>query len=129
MHKAKILIVDDEAIILKAYARELERAGYKVFTASQGQTAVEIARKEHPDIVFTDMVMPGMDGVDVCREIKADRNDTEVILISGYPDEVIEKETGFFEAGGRREWLKKPLDIDELPRTVAKIVMEKNALK
>ncbi|MEW6600549.1 MAG: response regulator [Nitrospirota bacterium] len=127
MHKAKILIIDDEVIVLKAYARELESFGHAVYTASRGKEAIKIAQRERPDIVFTDMVMPEMDGVEVCRKIKEMYSDTEVILISGYPDEVIEKESGFFAAGGRKDWLRKPLEMDELPKAVEKVILEKQS--
>lgn len=58
MRKAKILIIDDEKIVLSTYSKELTAAGYDVFTASNGRTALEIVRQEKPDIVFTDLVMP-----------------------------------------------------------------------
>jgi len=125
MDKVKIMIVDDEYIVLQAFANELERAGYHVYTASRGRRAIEIAAREKIDIVFTDMIMPEMDGVEVCRGIKEISSDTEVILVTGYPEEVVEKESGFFDAGGRREWLKKPIDIDALPGIVQRVLHEK----
>jgi CheY-like chemotaxis protein len=70
MDKIKILIVDDEKIILKAYAKELEAIGCEVYRAMNGQEAIKMAQRENFDIVFTDLVMPGMNGVEVCRGIK-----------------------------------------------------------
>jgi len=125
MDKIKILIVDDEKIILKAYSRELERMGYEVYRAMNGQEAIEIAQREKPDIVFTDLIMPGMNGVEVCKKIKEMHPETEVVLVSGYPEEVVEHQMNFVGAGGREEWLRKPLGPDELPRTVKKILNEK----
>jgi YesN/AraC family two-component response regulator len=124
MGKAKILIVDDEKIILTAYAKELKMAGYEALRAMTGKEAIEIARKEKPDIVFTDLVMHEMNGVEVCKKIKEIRPETEVVLISGYPEEIQKFQMDFIDAGGREEWLRKPLGQDELPETAKKIMKE-----
>ncbi len=125
MSKGKVLLVDDEKIILKAYARELESAGYEVFKAMRAQDAVEIVQKESPDIVYTDLVMPEINGVEICRSIKEIAPDVEVVLISGYPEETIKYQIDFITAGGREEWLRKPLESDELVNTTDKILGEK----
>lgn len=124
MCKAKILIVDDEKIVLRAYVRELEKAGYEVFRAMTGQEAIEIAQKEKPDIVFTDLVMPEMNGVEVCKKIKEINPGIEVVLISGYPEEISKYGEDFWDAGGRDEILRKPLGPDELPGKAEKILKE-----
>jgi len=121
----KILIVDDERIVLKAYTRELERLGYEVFRAMTGPEALEIAKRECPDIVFTDLVMPEMNGVEICKAIKGICPDAEIVLISGYPEEVVRFQMKFVDAGGREEWLRKPLGIDELPDAAKRILKEK----
>jgi len=125
MAKPKILIVDDEKIVLKAYARELERVGYEVFRAMTGSEAIEIAKRERPDIVFTDLIMPKMNGVEICKTLKGICPDAEIVLISGYPEEVVRFQIAFVDAGGREEWLRKPLSIDELPDTAKLILKEK----
>ena len=114
MDKAVVLIVDDEKIILRAYAKELERIGYKVFTAINGQTAIEIAQKEKIDIVFTDLIMPEMSGIEVCKKIKEISPETEVVLMSGYFEKAAGSKTPFTLAGGREEWFTKPLKEGEL---------------
>ena len=125
MAKPKILIVDDEKIVLKAYARELERVGYEVFRAMTGSEAIEIAKRESPDIVFTDLIMPEMNGVEICKALKGICPDAEIVLISGYPEDVVRFQIKFVDAGGREEWLRKPLSIDELPDTAKRILEEK----
>lgn len=127
MGKAKIMIVDDEGIVLRAYEKELTKVGYEVFRAMTGKEALEIARKEKIDIVFTDLVMSEMNGVEVCKEIKKMSPKTELVLMSGCPEEVAKHQMGFIEAGGRDEWLRKPLGPNELPETVEKILKEKGA--
>ena len=68
--KVKILIVDDEPDILEFITYNLAKEGYQVFTASDGQQALELARKHKPHLVILDIMMPEMDGVDVCRSLR-----------------------------------------------------------
>ena len=82
----KILLVDDEEGIRKVLGISLADSGYDVFTASSGEEALSIFRKERPPIVLTDIKMPGMDGVELLQKIKQESPDTEVIMISGHGD-------------------------------------------
>ena len=68
--KTKILIVDDEKDILEFVSYNLKREGFIVDTLSNGKTAVDIAKKMHPDLILLDVMMPGMDGIEVCEEIR-----------------------------------------------------------
>ena len=82
----KILLVDDEEGIRKVLSISLSDIGYEVFTAENGEQALEIFRKENPPIVLTDIKMPGMDGVELLQKIKHENPDTEVIMITGHGD-------------------------------------------
>lgn len=66
----KILLVDDEADILEFLSYNLKKEGYRVFTANNGKEALNIAKKEKPDLIILDVMMPGMDGIETCREIR-----------------------------------------------------------
>ena len=68
--KNKILLVDDEADILEFLSYNLKKEGYRVFTANNGKEAVIVAKKENPDIIILDVMMPDMDGIETCREIR-----------------------------------------------------------
>jgi two-component system, OmpR family, alkaline phosphatase synthesis response regulator PhoP len=68
----KILIADDEADILKSVSFRLKKAGYGVLTAENGATAIEMVRSHNPDLVILDLRMPVKDGLEVCKEMKAD---------------------------------------------------------
>lgn len=125
MAKAKVLVVDDTSIELSACVKELTRAGHEVFGAASGREAIEIAERERPDIVFTDLVMPGMDGVEVCRKLRELRPETVVILVSAHPEDAARSQMDFIDAGGREEWLRKPLGEDELAKAVGRILEEK----
>ncbi|CAN5176866.1 response regulator transcription factor [soil metagenome] len=67
----KILIVDDEQDILEFLSYNLKKEGYHVFTAGNGEEAIAIAKKELPHLVLLDVMMPGIDGIEVCRELRA----------------------------------------------------------
>jgi two-component system alkaline phosphatase synthesis response regulator PhoP len=65
-----VLVVDDEARIVKLVRDYLERAGFGVLTAGDGKTALQVARREKPDLIILDLMLPGMDGLDVCRRLR-----------------------------------------------------------
>lgn len=86
MNKGKILLVDDEEGIRKVLSISLADSGYQVLTAENGERALEQFRQEQPEIVLTDIKMPGMDGIELLRKIKAQNADAEVIMITGHGD-------------------------------------------
>jgi two-component system, OmpR family, alkaline phosphatase synthesis response regulator PhoP len=67
----KILIVDDEADILEFLSYNLNKEGYEIFTAADGNTAITLAKKELPQLVLLDVMMPGIDGIETCRELRS----------------------------------------------------------
>lgn len=81
-----ILIVDDEEGIRKVLGISLMDMGYKVFTASSGEEALSTHKQEAPEIVITDIKMPGISGIELLRKIKRENADTEVIMITGHGD-------------------------------------------
>ena len=123
--KVMILIVDDEELILMGWKYALESAGYNVRTALTGINAISIAQRERPDIVITDLIMPKMNGVEICRKIKEKSPGTEVVLVSGHPEEIKNFQTDFINAGGMDLLLKKPLSTDEIVGAVKVIMKEK----
>lgn len=76
----KILIVDDELDILEFLSYNLKKEGYQVFTASDGDEAIAIAKKELPHLVLLDVMMPGLDGIEVCRELRTSPGMDDVII-------------------------------------------------
>lgn len=82
----KALVVDDEVDVLDAAVALFEAMGYDVIPAADGSEAVHLA-KRHPDldVLFTDLVMPGLDGLSVAREAKKINPDLKVVLVSGFP--------------------------------------------
>jgi two-component system alkaline phosphatase synthesis response regulator PhoP len=81
MPAKKILVVDDEMHILRIVKYKLESAGYQVLTALNGTEALQIARDEKPSLIFLDIMMPGINGYEVCSELKNDPATRDIIII------------------------------------------------
>jgi len=86
MSADKILIVDDEQIIVKLLAMSLRSDGYEVVTANSGEEGLDVFKTESPDIVVTDIKMPGMDGLELLKKIKEIDSEKEVIIVTGHGD-------------------------------------------
>jgi two-component system alkaline phosphatase synthesis response regulator PhoP len=80
MSKQKILLVDDEPDILEMIGFNLEREGFEVFTAPNGRKALELARIHHPELILLDVMMPEMDGMETCKELRDDANLKNTII-------------------------------------------------
>ena len=72
MAKPKILVIEDEADILEVISYNLEREGHKVISCRNGEQGLSRIRTDNPDLVILDLMLPGMDGVEVCRQVKSD---------------------------------------------------------
>ncbi|MBT3233331.1 MAG: response regulator transcription factor [Calditrichaeota bacterium] len=80
-HKGFVLVVDDEVGVGEMIETYLSEQGFKVIYSSEGQEAVEIAKKQQPDLVILDLMMPGMDGLEVCRQLRSDPVTQQIIII------------------------------------------------
>ena len=114
--KAKILAVDDEEIILSSFRKILVLDGYSVDTVETGQEALGLIQTHHYDFVFTDLKMPEMDGVEVCKSVKQMRPDIDVIIITGYASVDTAVETMKY---GAMDYVQKPFSEDELLKFVS----------
>ena len=106
----KILVVDDEALLVKGIRFNLKSEGYDVITGSNGQEAVEIAQKEQPDLIVLDVMMPVMDGLTACSKIR-EFSDVPIILLTAKVEDM-DKLIGFDH--GADDYLTKPFNILEL---------------
>jgi len=86
MTQEKILVIDDEKATLKMFRLFLDVYGFDILTAESGEEGLDVFDREKPDIVLTDIKMPGMDGIEVLQEIKKRSPSTEVIVITGHGD-------------------------------------------
>ena len=84
MNKKKILIVDDQIEILNVFKKAFEKKGYTVHTAETSEGALEILKVENLKVMFLDLNLPGINGLDLCRKIRKDRSDAQIFAITGY---------------------------------------------
>ncbi|MFC1703898.1 response regulator transcription factor [Candidatus Omnitrophota bacterium] len=110
---AKILIVDDEALLIKMEALRLEAAGHSVITASDGQEGLEKAKTENPDLIVLDLMLPKLDGYKVCRMLKFDEKykDIPIIMLTARAQED-DKKIG--EEVGADAYMTKPFEPQAL---------------
>lgn len=80
MNKEKILVVDDEPDILELLQYNLEKEGFEVVTASNGEDGIKTAKQEQPELIILDIMMPIMDGVEVCRQLRSDSNFNKTLI-------------------------------------------------
>ena len=124
----KILVIDDEKIVCTAFERELGRAGYKVDSALDGMEATVKVRSEKYDLIFIDMVMPVMNGIQTCKAIKEISPDSIQIFMTGHVDkETIWNEIEFTKAGGKVYYLYKPFGDHEILDVVKQALAEKRS--
>jgi len=102
----KVLVVDDDPVVRKSFDRVLSGKGYAVITAENGQEALNKLNEEKYDVVYTDIRMPGMSGLEVAEKIKARQPWTPVVIITGYGNDAAEARA---KAAGVANFLHKPL--------------------
>ena len=120
----KVLVVDDDPVVGKSFERVLAPKGYAVIHAADGAEALKRLEAEKYDMVYTDLKMPGMDGIEVAKRIKASRPWLPVVIVTGYGSE--ENEGQAWRAG-ISEFLRKPLS-PEMIETSANLAYTSVAL-
>jgi len=114
-----ILVVEDEPAVRQALVNILERLDYRPLEAENGLQARQLYEQHRQEIalVLTDLVMPGMGGLDLCQELIQLDPAVQVILLTGYP---LEKDLNELRSMGVADWLKKPVSLTQLSQTIAK---------
>ncbi|MDP2167814.1 MAG: response regulator [Thermodesulfovibrionales bacterium] len=112
----KVLVVDDDAHVLRLYKEELEEEGYEVVTAGTGREAMEMFERENPDLVTLDILMPDIDGISLLRRMKDLRPRMPVIMSTAYDyrDD--------FAVWASEAYLVKSSDLAELKATIKKLL-------
>mgnify|MGYP006290893125 CR=1 FL=1 len=108
--KEKILVVEDESVLLETLEYKLSSEGYEVITADNGERAVELARAQEPDLLLLDIMLPAMDGLEVCRVLRKEMN-VPILMLTARADE-IDKVVGL--EMGADDYLTKPFSMREL---------------
>lgn len=130
--KARVLLVDDEEDFLATLSERLETRGLTVSTVTKGEDAVTTVDKQNFDLIILDLAMPGIDGLETLKRIKAKQPDAEVIILSGQGS--IKTSIEAMKLGAE-DFLQKPVDISELMDKISDakdkrlLVMQKKSVK
>jgi len=117
--KLKVLVIDDDAVVTRSFERVLTDKGYQVVTALSGEEGLSTMNGKDFDVVFTDIKMPGMDGLEVTESIKARCPWTPVVVITGYGTEENESRASVLGANG---FVRKPLTPEMIENITLKAV-------
>ncbi|MCM8763607.1 MAG: response regulator [Candidatus Omnitrophica bacterium] len=120
----KVLVVDDEEDIREIIKSRLISQGYNVLTAEDGMVALSIARREKPDLIILDIMMPNMDGYTTLKELRKDRiiGQTPVIILSVKEKDKMED---IFYFQNISDYIEKPFESEELIAKIKKVLGEK----
>ena len=119
---ARILVVDDEPPIVNMLAYNLKQANYEVLIARDGEEALQQTRQENPDLIILDIMLPKMDGLDVCRTLRRER-DVPIIMLTARDDE-IDRVVGL--ELGADDYVVKPFSVRELMVRVKNVLRRSN---
>src|SRR5438094_10279279 len=113
MYNVTLLVIDDEKVLLELVRYNLEKEHLDVITASDGQSGLNIGLKHKPDLILLDLMMPGMSGLEVCKQLRSDTRTSRVPIImltakAGETDKVIGLELG------ADDYITKPFSVREL---------------
>ncbi len=109
----KILVIDDDPVVLKIATRVLQRAGYEVITAADATDGLNKAAETSPDLVILDVMLPGMDGFDVCRYLRSNPETAHLPIIM-FTGKVLPREQQMGYTAGADDYLTKPVNATEL---------------
>lgn len=129
MTKPYILAVDDDPDVLGTLSRALHREGFEVSGATSGLEALKLLAERRPDLIILDIIMPGLDGLEVCRKVRADSqyNDLAILFLTarGQTDDIV----AGLDAGGD-DYVVKPFELAELTARVRALVRrgQRNAI-
>ena len=120
----KLLVVDDEQAVRESLRRSLRFNGYEVLTANDGLEAVETVRAENPELLILDIMMPNMDGLEVCRTLRSEGWDRPILVLTAR-DGVSDRVSGLDV--GADDYLPKPFALEELLARVRSLVRRASA--
>jgi len=117
----KILVIDDDPAVRSAFKLILEDDNFSVLEAENGLQGIELARTERPDLIFLDLRMPGIDGVETLRRLKAIDETLNIYIVTAFATEYMDQLKVIHEEGIEFELASKPLSSDQI-RNIARIV-------
>ena len=120
---AKVAILEDETILAQALSVELLSEGYEVVSATDGKSGLSLIKKEKPDVVLLDIMMPEMDGFEVLEALKRIKNNVKVIVLSNLGEDR-DKERAL-ELGAHDYYVKSSTDLSDLKPKIEKLLKKK----
>lgn len=123
--RQKILVVEDEPALQETLEYNLTRQGYQVFQATDGQSAIKLARQERPDLVILDLMLPGIDGFEVCRLLRQEMSQPIFMLTAR--DEEVDKIVGL--EMGADDYMTKPFSMRELLARVKALLRRERIIR
>lgn len=121
----KVLVVEDEPILLETLAYNLNKQGYQVLTAADGHQAIALARKERPALLVLDLMLPGVDGFEVCRVLRQEMN-VAILMLTARAEE-IDKVVGL--EVGADDYMTKPFSMRELMARVKALLRRERLIR
>ncbi len=117
----KIVVIDDDKVTRKLLTEILSRNGYETFGAHDGQEGLALVKWEQPDLVLTDLLIPIVDGIGVCQQVKTDPDlaGTRVIVMSALKNPVLVREA---KAAGADDFIDKPIKTELLLEVVGRLL-------
>lgn len=119
----RILVVEDEPSIVTLIKFNLEQAGFSVLTAEDGNTGLQLAVDESPDLIVLDIMLPGMDGIEICKTLRQEKNTTPIVMLTARDDE-LDKVLGL--ELGADDYLTKPFSPRELVARIKAVLRRTN---
>jgi CheY-like chemotaxis protein len=117
----KVLVVDDDPVVGKSFNRVLSQKGYVVVTAGNAQEALSKVQEGEYDVVFTDIKMPGMSGIELAERLKVERPWTPVVIVTGFGSKANQDRA---EAAGVSSFLQKPLSPEMIEGSLTKALLD-----
>ncbi|HPF21156.1 MAG TPA: response regulator, partial [Syntrophomonas sp.] len=118
----KILVVDDEESLVRLIGYNLAKEGFTILAADDGNVAWQMIREEKPDLIVLDLMLPGKDGLEICRDLRREDNDTPILMLTAREEE-IDKVLGL--ELGADDYMTKPFSVRELNARV-KAILRRN---
>ena len=119
-----VLVADDNEVAQRLCRRVLEKAGYGVLVAADGLQAVDLALAQNPNVILMDVAMPGMDGLEAMRRIKAERPEMRIVIASAHS---MTSDRERFLAAGADDVLSKPFRLGDLVAVVQRLTAKPSA--
>ena len=120
----RVLVIDDDEAVRDAFELALDDSGYVIDTADSGERGLEMVVSNKPDLVFLDLRMPGMDGVEVLRELRGDNANLPVFIVTAFHPEYLDRLNDAKGDGISFELARKPLSGDQIRAIVQAVLSE-----